>query len=81
MNKPPKAFLTTALGITCVVWAENAGKARTIVYRSANDGNFQVGYPGIKVVRAPGFDGMYTERFKDKALDPNDVVFEMSQAG
>lgn len=56
-----KAFATTVRGfedLDLVTFAPTAGAARTVVLNGLADANYQgFGYPDVRVVRAPGFDG------------------------
>lgn len=51
-----RAFRTDAQGITSVVYAASAGRARSVTVRAANDAGFSVRYADVLVRRAPEFD-------------------------
>ena len=51
-----RAFKTTAIGTTCIVFEDNAGKARYATYLSAQDAGYQVSITEITCRRAKGYD-------------------------
>jgi hypothetical protein len=55
-----RAFRTEAAGLSAIVFAESAGKARAATFLSACDAGFGVSFPDIAVTRAPEYDVMRT---------------------
>jgi len=51
-----RAFKTFSIGITNIVFAESAGKARTVTVRCATNAGYKVTYPMVFVKRSPEYD-------------------------
>jgi len=51
-----KAWVTTAIGISSVVFAETRGKAKATTVDSANDAGWGVRYTQVRALRAPQWD-------------------------
>src|SRR5688500_15275839 len=51
------AFHCECFGISSIVFAETAGKARATTVRAANDAGYGASFRDVKVRRAPDYDG------------------------
>jgi len=58
MSKELKAYRTMALGIECIVFAENRGQAKHATVSCANEAGFDCDYSDLhSAKRAPEYDG------------------------
>ena len=56
----PKAYQVDLLGISSIVLEDTAGKAKMAVFRGAKETGFNPVFKGLRVKRAPEYDGAYS---------------------
>jgi len=55
-----RAFRTDAIGVTSIVFADSASKARYDTYLCAKDAGYSLRFSDITVLRAPEYDNRRT---------------------